>query len=61
MIPLPRLHPNRQISVFTQIRCLHPEKQLAEEEVRIIMVKKGWTRPSWMTIFQMPISEPEIN
>ena len=60
MIPVPHLMPNRQVTLCTEIQCLHPEKQLCEEEVRMLLCKKDWTRPVWATTFQLPMSEPEI-
>lgn len=61
MIPIPRLVPNRPVSLCAEIRCVNPEKQLAEEEVRMILCRTDWTRPVWSASFQMPISEPEIS
>lgn len=61
MIPLPALRPNRAITLCTVIRCLHPEKQLCEEELRMVLYRQGWTRPVWRTTLQMPMSEPDIS
>uniref|UniRef100_A0A914HP65 Uncharacterized protein n=1 Tax=Globodera rostochiensis TaxID=31243 RepID=A0A914HP65_GLORO len=61
MIPIPRpLMPNRPVTLCTDIRCLHPEKQLVEEEVQMLLCREERARPVWTANFQMPLSELEI-
>ena len=62
---MPRLFANKQIKLFSEIRCLHPEKQLSlrenETEIKMILIKKDRTRPIWSANFQMPSSESTID
>ncbi|KAL3120777.1 hypothetical protein niasHT_008069 [Heterodera trifolii] len=61
MLPIPRpLMPNRPVTFCTNIRCLHPEKQLVEEEVKLVLCREDRSRPIWTANFQMPLSEAEI-
>ncbi|CAK5126774.1 unnamed protein product [Meloidogyne enterolobii] len=61
MIFIPRLFPNKQLKFYSDIYCLHPDKQhlIGEEEteIRIILMRKDRTKPVWSANFQMPASE----
>lgn len=61
ILPVPSaIQQSQWITFSVGITCRHPEKQLTEEVVQIILIRSDWSRAIWRGTFNMPLSEPDI-